>query len=237
MLAAMARLTPVSDSKPTRKQSAPPPKLEGPCDKCDGSHHESQCPYFKNKERETHPDAQERYRKSKSRKEKTVVGGEAAEEEDDDDAPVLLPANRVRVIAQPGDGSCLFHSLSSGRSTGSAAGSSAGARQLRCELEDYIAAHPMETIGDTPIADWVLWDTQSTVATYAARMRAGNDWGGAIEIAVFARIKRCEVHVYERTGGGFGRISRFLPQSQAAGDSAVSILYGGRCHYDLLVLK
>jgi len=246
LLSAMTRHTPVSvkpKAKPKPKAKAPAPVLEGPCDKCDGPHHESQCPYFRNKQRESHHDAQDRYQKKKRRQTQKKENGECEDDDDadiDDDAPVLLSADRVRVVVQPGDGSCLFHSLGNGCRPTRTAG------QLRFELEDYIASNPAAAIGSTPIADWVLWDSQCTVGAYATRMKAGNDWGGAIEIAVFAQTKRCEVHVYERSGGGFLRISRFLPDDQLSSTSTsastsastvVSVVYGGRCHYDSLILK
>lgn len=66
------------------------------CDKCDGNHKTEECPYYK-KQRDNHPDAQ----KNKQ------IGG----------AISLLPCNYLytaRVVRQPGDGSCLFHSLSYG---------------------------------------------------------------------------------------------------------------------------
>jgi hypothetical protein len=63
------------------------------CDKCDGKHATDACPYYP-KTRETHPDAQ---RSSKH------LGGASS-----------LPGAHLRtakVVRQPGDGSCLFHSI------------------------------------------------------------------------------------------------------------------------------
>merc|ERR1712181_184880 len=124
--------------------------------------------------------------------------------------PVLKHA---RVVPQPGDGSCLFHSLSHGlRST--------NASKLRAEIADYIAANPNSTVADNPIKDWVLWDT-------------GSQWGGAVELAVCAKVKRMHVHVYERGQGGFRRISSF-EGDVGSGAGVINLLYGGRVHYDAL---
>ena len=41
-------------------------------------------------------------------------------------------------------------------------------------------------IADTPLREWVMWDSQTSVRDYAARMRTGSQWGGAIEMAVRA---------------------------------------------------
>jgi hypothetical protein len=67
----------------------PPPT----CDKCDGKHATDACPYFK-KAREEHADAKQGKR--------SLFGSHKGPQE------VLHAATVVR---QPGDGSCLFHSL------------------------------------------------------------------------------------------------------------------------------
>lgn len=67
------------------------------CDKCDGKHETSQCPYYKTN-RGSHPDEQKNFYKK--------LGGVSS-----------LPGQTLRsarVIRQPGDGSCLFHSMSYG---------------------------------------------------------------------------------------------------------------------------
>ena len=88
-----------------------------------------------------------------------------------------------------------------------------------------------------------------TPAAYASRMRSRGQWGGAIEIALTCRLKRVDVHVYEPAaghdaGGGssgdlkFRRISVFEADRSSGGcaQQIVSLLYGGRVHYDSLVL-
>ncbi len=64
-------------------------------------------------------------------------------------------------------------------------------------------------------------------------MRCGSDWGGAIEIAICARLRDVNIDVFERSPEGFSRISRFEGRAEGGlGLSSVRVLYGGRCHYD-----
>jgi len=233
-------------------------KPQGPCDKCDGPHDETVCPHFKGRSRDTHTDALDMYeKKAKKRHNREAVAGqrkdddaanESDDDDDDDDENLVLTSSEAKVVAQPGDGSCLFHSLSHGLrripGCGATKGGTVNASQLRSELEDYIASHSSEAISGTPIETWVMWDSQASVAAYTARMRTGNDWGGAIEIAVCARVCDVEVNVFERDKrkGNFIRISRFLSKSSSGSKRSANfatvrvanILYGGRCHYDAI---
>lgn len=192
------------------RAAAPPRKAQGPCDKCDGPHDTDACPHFK-KQRDKHKDAHDRY-------------GKKGQAEAGDEKPVIL--KNARVLPQPGDGSCLFHSLSHGLRATNAA-------QLRAEIADFIAANPTVEVADNPIKDWVLWDSGMDTAAYAKSMRSGSRWGGAVELAVCAKVRRVRVDVYERCAGGFARISSF-EGGGSGNERAVSLLYGGRVHYDAL---
>lgn len=179
------------------------------CDKCDGPHETDRCPHFK-KLREKHDDAWSSYGKSKC---SSDSGG--------DGAPIVRHA---RVVTQPGDGSCLFHSLSYGLSDGSRAAS------LRKDICGFIAKNPEMTIADTAIKDWIRWDTNDSVQAYAARMAEGT-WGGGIEMAALTRMKKVNVHVYEKCREGYRRISAFeFPGAK----KTVNVLYQGRMHYDAI---
>jgi len=197
--------------------SAVPPKPKkgtGPCDKCDGPHDTDDCPYFK-KPRDDHKDAFDRY------------GGDKNEESKDSqksEQPVLRSA---KVVPQPGDGSCLFHSLAFGLG-------STEASALRAEIADFIAAYPDTEVSDNPIRDWVLWDSGLDPKTYACSMREGSRWGGAVELAVCAKIRKVAVDVFEKRSDGFARISSFGQAGEGKGASTVRLLYGGRVHYDAL---
>lgn len=182
------------------------------CDKCDGPHATDCCPFFK-KAREDHKDAWANYGERKPH----AMGSDGGN----------FVLHRARVVAQPGDGSCLFHSLCyslSERFYDSA-------EQLRREIARFIESHTKLEIAGNTIEEWVLWDQQSSAQTYAWQM-ARTGWGGGLELACFSRMKNMNVHVYERSGGSFKRISCFdVPRPV----QTVHILYQGGVHYDALV--
>ena len=188
------------------------------CDRCDKNHATARCPYFK-KEREKHPDATRRAAKNIGK-----AGGAFS-----------LRASQARVVRQPGDGSCLFHSLSYGLGGGGGGG---GAGALRREIASFVAKNPTLEIAGDPLSDWVAWDSGRSVAAYARAMASGG-WGGGIEMAACARLKQVNVHVYERQrGGNFKRISCFDCSEVGGGRNArktVHVLYCGGIHFDALV--
>ena len=135
----------------------------------------------------------------------------------------------ARVVRQPGDGSCLFHALSYGLRDGSTA------HALRRQVAVFIESNPALTISDSPLQDWVRWDSGCSVSSYCRRMTQGGVWGGGIEMAAVSHMKRVNVFVYQASGGGYKRISGF-EASPSAGSKAVRVLYGGGVHYDALEL-
>mmetsp|Transcript_26793 Transcript_26793/g.61769 ORF Transcript_26793/g.61769 Transcript_26793/m.61769 type:complete len:500 (+) Transcript_26793:71-1570(+) len=195
-----------SGSSPTAAQ--PPAKLC--CDRCDGPHESDRCPHFR-KPRDKHQDA-------------WVNHGKGKKDEGGNDGAVII--RNARIVNQPPDGSCLFHSLSYGLSDRSTA------FLLRKQISDFIARNPNMTIADTAISDWVHYDSGGTVQTYAERMATDpHQWGGGIEMAALTKMKHVNVHVYEKCNVGFRRISAF--QCPGA-DKTVNVLYQGRMHYDAL---
>eukprot|EP00747_Dinoflagellata_sp_TGD_P192100 gnl/TRDRNA2_/TRDRNA2_56443_c0_seq1.p1 gnl/TRDRNA2_/TRDRNA2_56443_c0~~gnl/TRDRNA2_/TRDRNA2_56443_c0_seq1.p1 ORF type:complete len:528 (-),score=68.91 gnl/TRDRNA2_/TRDRNA2_56443_c0_seq1:114-1697(-) len=207
-------------SAPATRQMADDAEADTPrkevklcCDKCDGPHATNNCPHFK-KAREKHADAWTEYGKGK----KAGAGGIG-----DIQAPIVRSA---RVVPQPGDGSCLFHSLSYGLSDSTTASS------LRREICGYIAKNPDLSVADTPLKDWIRYDSGGSVQSYAQRMQ-GNNWGGGIEMAALTQMKGVNVHVYERCKEGYKRISSFEHSPSA---KTVSVLYQGRMHYDAIVV-
>lgn len=178
------------------------------CDKCDGKHETSKCPYYK-KKRENHPDAQRRKVKDLGKGGKRVI------------------VRSGRVVRQPGDGSCLFHSMAYGL------GGTSG-RRLRSEICNYMRNHPNADIAGNPLKDWVKWDANQSVDRYARAM-SGSRWGGGIEMAVCAKMKGVNIHVYERRGwfsGGYERISCF---ETPGARRTISVLYCGGIHYDAFI--
>ena len=67
---------------------------------------------------------------------------------------------------------------------------------------------------------------------------ARGGWGGGIEMAACAHLKRVNVWVYEankKQGGGFERISCFDAPGRTPSTHTVHVLYRGGVHYDALV--
>eukprot|EP00747_Dinoflagellata_sp_TGD_P209456 gnl/TRDRNA2_/TRDRNA2_82853_c0_seq1.p1 gnl/TRDRNA2_/TRDRNA2_82853_c0~~gnl/TRDRNA2_/TRDRNA2_82853_c0_seq1.p1 ORF type:complete len:225 (+),score=33.68 gnl/TRDRNA2_/TRDRNA2_82853_c0_seq1:39-713(+) len=184
------------------------------CDRCDGPHETERCPHFR-KSRDKHADAWTEYGKPRMR-------GNSS----DSERPVVVQS--ARVVKQPGDGSCLFHSLSHGL------GATASASALRQEMCSYMKKNPDASIADTTLKDWVRYDSGGDgIDTYASKMKSGGSWGGGIEMAVLTKMKNVNVHVYQKCSSGFKRISNFdAPQ----GKKTINVLYTGGNHYDALEL-
>lgn len=213
-------LDPPNAVAPSKSKKIP----NGCCDKCDSKTHETEsCPYFK-KSRDKHADAQRR-------KPMNICG----------DGKIVYIRD-ARIVQMPGDGSCLFHSLAHGLGPGS----NTNARRLRREIADFIAKNPLLEIAETPLKDWVQYDSNSSVASYARRMAVGG-WGGGIECAACSRLKRVNVHVYEKTRGSmwsrgsttqYKRISCFdLPGPEKKLAKTINVIYCGGVHYNALEIR
>lgn len=187
------------------------------CDKCDGAHSSDSCPHFK-KAREQHKDAWANYGK----KHPSHMGQSGGK----------FMLRGARVVRQPGDGSCLFHSLSFGLNGGRSNGQTR-AGQLRRELAQFVARNPSREIAGDTLQEWIKWDTNRSVSAYTSKMSVGG-WGGGIEMAACSILKRVNVHVYESKGGAFKRISCF--DSPTPTKSTIHVLYQGGVHYDALAV-
>ncbi|CAE7780972.1 unnamed protein product [Symbiodinium sp. CCMP2592] len=185
------------------------------CDKCDGKHPTDRCPHFQ-KDREKHKDAWVNYG---CKNNPHQMGGN----------PGNFVLRNARVVRQPGDGSCLYHSLSYGLGD-------TDARSLRRELAQFLRDRPsLEIAGDT-LEEWVRWDSNSSVETYTSR-QSMSGWGGGIEMACCSQLKNVNIHVYEsvsRNGCDFKRISCFDAPKQDRFVRTVHVLYQGGLHYDAL---
>ena len=82
--------------------------------------------------------------------------------------------------------------------------------------------------------DWITWDSGLSVKAYASKMRTGSHWGGAIEMAVLSMVDQVNVHVFERRGTKFVRISAFDCNGSANATTTINVVYGGGVHYDAL---
>ena len=202
----------------------------GPCDKCDGAHSTDVCPYFK-KGREKHRDAWEGYKKPDADRAETSAAASAA--------AAARQLHGATIVKQPGDGSCLFHSLAYGAGKlGGAAAELCNGDGVRVACLRFIERNPSTECAGVPLKDWVEWESGLEPSSYCERMRKPGAWGGAIELLVFSRLTNASVHVYERRGQAFEQISAFdVPQPEHGPKRFIRVLYSGRSHYDALTVE
>ena len=84
------------------------------------------------------------------------------------------------------------------------------------------------------MSDWIKWDSGSSVSEYASRM-SGGAWGGGIEMASLSKLRGVNVHVYEKNGGYYKRISAFDHAESPQDKQTVKVLYCGGVHFDALL--
>mmetsp|Transcript_53800 Transcript_53800/g.128172 ORF Transcript_53800/g.128172 Transcript_53800/m.128172 type:complete len:221 (-) Transcript_53800:46-708(-) len=134
---------------------------------------------------------------------------------------------KMQVVRAPGDGSCLFHSLAAGLGNGCTS------KSLREEICDFISRHADLEISGTPLRDWILWESELSVAQYVSRMRKSSTWGGAIEMLALANARNLSIRVFQLTDTGeMEEISSFSGPSPSA---TLDVLYQGGVHYDALL--
>lgn len=192
-----------------------PSRSSSTCDRCDGRHATESCPHF-SKPREQHKDAWAHYGAKRPQ-----LGASRG----------VLYKRNGQCIRQPADGSCLFHSLCYGLNSQS--GQRLRASELRKQLAGFIEQNPELDIAGDSIEEWVRWDSNSSAFSYARKM-ASSGWGGGLEMAACSHLKGVDIHVYERSGAGFKRISCFdCPTRDKS--QIVNVLYQGGVHYDALI--
>jgi len=208
------------------------------CDKCDGPHPTDECPSFPNA-RDDHPDA---------RPPDTLLSAA--------DTPPLTV--RGKLVKQPNDNSCLFHSLAHGLTK-----AIKGGPKLRQKLLAWLRNHSTDEVQGQAWADWIAKQTMPdkeaslsqaygsrsrstrrtsagmTVPQYVEMMKSDTAWGGAIEIALCQHSESVSVWIFKRAGdGSYERTSVF---GSATAERVVSIVAkydraGSIVHYDALEL-
>jgi len=215
-------------------------KCQGPCDRCDGAHHALDCPHFgphkghkawtpRSRGREDHQDAWA-----------NLDTGQA--DEASAPAEVVIRGKQVR---QPGDGTCLYHSMAFGLRRAGLVDAGFTGHDLRREIADWCEANADEVVSDSTFRDYIWWDHHLTVEAYCKKMRDGGSavWGGAIEIAACTRMHEVNVQVYvpesdDRTptheANGLGSFRRIACFGQDDAKPTLAVTYMLRCHYDAL---
>lgn len=171
-------------------------------------------------EAQVHSFAQAAWARHIERAQRAFCGSAAAAGPSQRTAP-----SSARVVRQPGDGNCLFHSLAYGLGSGTAA-------SVRAEICAFMEQSPGLSIAGTSLAEWIQMLAGCPVSQYARKMAKSAQWGGAPEIAACAHMRKVNIHVYERRGSGFELTVPF----DVGGTRTVRVLYVGGVHYDALIL-
>eukprot|EP00939_MAST-03C_sp_MAST-3C-sp1_P000705 g705.t1 len=202
------------------------------CDACDGPHLTDKCPKYSKK-------GIAMAKNLMSKRRKGLSGNLMDDLSQGSGGYFVLSSFSTRVVRQPGDGSCLFHSLAHGLAATASSSSFYSRRSkkksgygLRQEICSYLRKHPDMNIAGEPLRKWIQWAGHGTVRAYASRMSGSMSWGGGIEMALFSRMFKRNVHVYEANRRGYKRISRFNVPDEGG---TVHVLYSGRAHFDALV--
>ena len=152
-----------------------------------------------------------------------------------DTAPLVSSG---RLIKQPGDGSCIYHSLHYGLVVLCLA--SPGAATLRVLLAEWAAKQDgprgLRVSGKT-LKTWLHWESGGTesLAQYAQR-QAVSGWGGVVEIIGTAFTFQLTVEVWIPTGKAqYTRTAVFEPDGTSLG--VVTLCRTDGVHYDYLELS
>lgn len=133
------------------------------------------------------------------------------------------------LVSMPEDGSCLFHSIAFGL------GDSTDGPTLRRQVAQVIENEPTLKIANTTVREWVRMAAGKDHSVHAKELYRGECWGGAVELAVAAKIRQVNIHVYEAFSDGFRCITAFdVPGAVRS----ISVVYHTEpCrHYDALVI-
>lgn len=164
---------------------------------------------------------------------------------------------RVRLVRQPGDGSCLYHSLCEGWNSLPSRKKESVAltpSYLRHFLSTLVLNMKDKPIAGTPLSEWIFMETGQSSEEYSRRMRRGG-WGGSVECMLFADAFGVCVSVYrQKRGSGHKRwigeeeealslekVVRWGDESERRGRKGVQggrvvrLLYTPYLHYDALV--
>jgi hypothetical protein len=145
------------------------------------------------------------------------------------DSPVKQRVVDGVVVKQPEDGACLFHSIAFGLDDGTSGDA------LRKRVATIMQTEPNLKIANTNLTDWVRMSTGQGLLEYARQLYRGEVWGGALEMAVTAKVLKVNIHVYEQCKGGFRLISAF---NEPLARRTVNVAYKTEpCnHYDALCI-
>jgi len=131
--------------------------------------------------------------------------------------------------SMPGDGSCLFHAVST------AADGEADAASLRALAASEVGRRQSEELNGASVAQWIEWETGLSPEEYARSMMGGKSWGGQVELALLSHALERPIHVYRQERPGLFTLDHsFDPPSSSPSAEALRVIFDGS-HYDALV--
>ena len=208
-------LAPTAVALSRRTQRMPQPR----CDRCDGTHVSTECPHFK-WPRATHKDA-----RCMPVEERPAL------------APDVAPVEASgKLIKQPGDGSCLYHSLSRGERELGQRGTPHA--ELRRELAMWVKSNGVLPFNGKTVSAWLESELGRPISVAAyAKQQAVHGWGGPLEILAFVLLKKVNVWVWVPLAKGrYRRTSCFnVPHGQKE-VGTINISHTAGVHYDWLQL-
>ena len=148
------------------------------------------------------------------------------------------------MVRQPGDNSCLFHSLSfllSYHDIVPSLHEQSSGFELRSTICSFIRDNPSSFIylsSDliSSIEDALYLDNFSCLS-YSEHMRNLRSWGGSLEIAIVAEMFSIGVSIFIPIKGkrSFLFLGSYKCISFSSDSHLICLLYTGNCHYDCLV--
>lgn len=129
----------------------------------------------------------------------------------------------IKIIKQPGDGNCLFHSLSYGLGN-------TNHKDLRFKIVNWILNNKKFKTSGITLEEWILWETNQHIDYYCSNMLKGK-WGGAIEMLVCSLIENININVFQLKNNNLIKISSFEVKKPI---KKLNLLYQGNTHYDYL---
>lgn len=136
----------------------------------------------------------------------------------------------MRSIRIPGDGRCLFRSVSHGAClrAGRPSPSESLQKELADELREKVAEEFVRRRADS---EWFL---EGDFDAYVSQIRQSHAWGGEPELLMCSHVLRMPISVYMSTDGSDSlRIIAEYGQEYGK-DNPIRVLYHGYGHYDAL---
>ena len=102
---------------------------------------------------------------------------------------------------------------------------------LNEEIMQFIENKSDTMINRTPLSEWVMGDSGLTPQEYACKHRDRQAWGGGIEMAVCAHIKKRKIRVSERCKEGYRELTIF---GEGEDSTTIELVYISNKWYDCL---